>query len=68
MRRIFYILMMALPLATFTGCGEDGGINFFTISQDVAFGKQLDSSIVANPTEYKLLDEAQYPVAYTHLK
>lgn len=67
-KQIAILLMILLPAFAFMSCEEGGGINLFTLDQDIAFGKQLDSAILANPTEYPLLDETQYATAYTHLK
>ena len=40
-------------------CKKDGGINFFTLSQDREFGEQMDEQIRSNPTEFPLLDPLQ---------
>lgn len=68
MRRLFILLGVAVSFSMFTGCSKDGGINLFTLQQDVAFGRQLDSSVMANPAEYKILDKATHPKAYEHLE
>ena len=45
------ILLLFATVSVFTACDEDGGINFFTLDQDIAFGKQMDSVILANPSD-----------------
>lgn len=56
------------------GCGSltnikdfASDINFFTLEQDIAFGMQLDSSILADPATYPILSKEKYPEAYAHL-
>lgn len=47
------------------GCG--GSTNIFSVQDDIDLGTQLRDEINANPAEYPLLDEAQYPEAYNIL-
>ncbi|MDI3527330.1 MAG: hypothetical protein PWR03_1513 [Tenuifilum sp.] len=54
-------------VAGLSGCSDDG-INFFTLEQDMKFGEQLDSAIIANPDEYPILDRDQYADAYNHIE
>ncbi len=49
-----------------TSCFPD--ITFSSISDDLILGRQIDSQIVATPSEYPILPRAQYPVAYSHLE
>ena len=67
MIRKLRILLLFATVSVFTACDEDGGINFFTLDQDIAFGKQMDSVILANPSEYSILSEAQYQASYEHI-
>ena len=48
-------------------CSSDGGLNIFSIQDDIDLGAQLAAEIEADPKTYPLLDEAQYPDAYDHL-
>ena len=50
------LLILAIPFAllSFHGCDE-GKVNFFTVDQDIQFGKQLDSAILADPVNYPIL-------------
>lgn len=66
MKRIAAIVFVSL--AVFISSCDDGKLNFFTVDQDIEFGMQLDSSILANPTEYPVLSKTQYPEAYAHLE
>jgi predicted Zn-dependent protease len=69
------ILIMLIALVTIpSGCGTlskfkdfASNVNFFTVEQDIAFGKQLDSMILADPATYPLLSKVQHPEAYNHL-
>lgn len=47
---------------------EDRSINVFSVNQDIEFGAYMDSVILADPVQFPLLDEEQYPTAYQHLK
>lgn len=51
-----------------TACKGDKSINVFTVSQDIEFGQALDEEIMSNPSEYPVLSEATYPVAYQHIR
>ncbi len=51
----------------FTACSKDGNINVFSVQDDINFGAQLDSSILADPTEYPILQPNEYPEAYEYL-
>lgn len=61
------LLLSLFVLVLFTGCDE-GTLNFFTLDQDIQFGQQLDSAILADPATYPILDEDEYPEAYEHLR
>ncbi|MGB4133577.1 MAG: M48 family metalloprotease, partial [Tenuifilaceae bacterium] len=62
------LLILAIPFAllSFHGCDE-GKVNFFTVDQDIQFGKQLDSAILADPVNYPILSPEMYPDAYEHM-
>ncbi|HDP75681.1 MAG TPA: peptidase M48 [Bacteroidales bacterium] len=64
MNKLFKVLVLAIGLS---GCSDDS-INFFTLEQDIQFGAQLDSAILAYPYEYPVLDRAKYAEAYTHIE
>ena len=48
-------------------CSEDGGVNIFSIQDDIDLGAQLAAEIDADPKNYPQLDEKQYPDAYDKL-
>lgn len=64
-RRIFTVAI-AFTILSLTGC-DDGKLNFFTLEQDIAFGKQLDSTVLADPA-YPILNKNQHPEAYEHIE
>lgn len=66
MRRV-KILIISLAFLAINSC-DDGKLNFFTVDQDIAFGWQLDSMILADPVTYPILNRTQYPAAYDHLE
>jgi beta-barrel assembly-enhancing protease len=45
-------------------CSEGGGVNIFSIEDDIALGAQLAAQIEADPATYPILDSAAYPEAY----
>lgn len=47
---------------------KDNTINLFSISDDIELGRQLDSSIIANPQEYPILSRSEYQDAYNYLE
>lgn len=52
-----------------TSCtpGGSGGLNLFSVTDDIAFGKQAQQEIANNPQQYPILDRSKYPVAYRYL-
>jgi predicted Zn-dependent protease len=51
-----------------TSCDKDRGFILMPISQEVSLGAQLDSTILANPTDYPVLDRASNTEAYAYLE
>jgi len=47
---------------------SDKSINIFTLEDDIAFGKQLDSMILSNPAEYPILPRSSNLQAYQYLE
>lgn len=61
-------IRLSLPLLSLlSACSEDGGLNFFSIEDDIELGQQVKDEIAADPATYPILDEALYPDAYDHL-
>ncbi len=59
---------IGVVLIALAGCSKDNDLNFFTVNQDIEFGAQLDSTILANPAEYPVLSRTQYAQVYTYLE
>jgi predicted Zn-dependent protease len=68
LRSKLLVLLLALLSAVYVSCDPDGGVNLFSIQDDIELGQQLRDEILANPAEYPILPEAQYPQAYQHLR
>ncbi len=47
---------------------DDGRLNIFTVDEDIQMGREITNEILANPDDYPILDEAEYPEAYQHLR
>lgn len=67
MKKLKFYLIGAFVLAL-AGCSKDNDLNFFTVNQDIEFGAQLDSTILANPAEYPVLSRTQYSQVYSYLE
>lgn len=65
-RLLIYFVSLVALVPNF-GC-KDGGINLFSLQRDIDLGKQVEAEIAANPNEYPILSESQYPEAYQHLR
>ena len=59
------LLLIAAPLLA--ACDDGGGLNLFSIDDDIELGAQLHAEISADPATYPILDEGQYPDAYNEL-
>ena len=58
----------AAALLIFSSCKKDSpGVNLFSLEDDKNLGLQLKQEIAANPSEYPLLDSAQYSDVYKYL-
>src|SRR6185436_4423 len=57
----------AMFLFLLAACSKDGGVNIFSVQDDIDLGAQLAAEIESDPKNYPLLDEAQFPDAYDHL-
>lgn len=67
-RNIFISLIFVIVIASGCNKGSDESpINLFSVEDDKEFGKQVEAEIAANPQDFPILDEAQYPEAYQHL-
>jgi len=71
--KLTMILVLAFTLTTvFTNCKKDGTnpiqLNLFTIEDDKTMGAEVDAEITAHPSEFPILSEALYPIAYGHLR
>lgn len=61
-------IRLTLPLVTLlAACSEEGGLNFFSIEDDIELGQQVKDEIAADPETYPVVDEDLYPDAYAHL-
>ncbi len=64
---LYSALLICLTLSL-SNCDKDRGFIIMPISQEVALGEQLDSTIRANPSEYPVLNPAQNAAAYAYLQ
>lgn len=66
MKKIAF-LSIIFSLVLLASCKKEK-LNLFSVDDDIEFGKQVAAEIAANPTEYPVLKESDYPLAYAHLK
>ena len=66
-KALFIAVIIGLSSMIFS-CDDDGGINLFTVDQDIEFGEEFHRQIEANPAEYPLVSRTSAPEAYQHLE
>lgn len=69
-KKIFLILGMAL-LISWTGCKSGqglGGINFFSVQDDINLGKQVSQQIESDRKQFPILSEQANPEAYRYIR
>jgi predicted Zn-dependent protease len=65
-----YSISLILITLVFSACkkeGDESVINLFSVEDDIKFGQSLEEEIAANPQEFPILSEDQYPEAYDHI-
>ena len=68
MKNIFLGACIAMVLGL-AACGDDdGGALFINANQQKQLGAQFDSTILANPSEYPILSEEEYPAANAYIQ
>ncbi len=68
MKSLFkYSFLIVLISTSIISCDKDRGVNLFSLNQDIQFGEIMDSTIKADPTEYPILSESEYPEAYAYM-
>ena len=68
--RIFSLacISAAVLLLTALGCGSTGGLNVFSIDQDIELGRQVSQEINNNPSEYPILREQGNEQVYRYIR
>lgn len=64
---IFYFLLVLAAASGMYSCDRSGEFVIFSVQNDVQLGAEVNAEILANPDEYPILPEEQYPEAYLHL-
>ncbi len=62
------ILLLSFTGLFFLSSCDDGKLNIFAVDEDIQMGREVTAEILANPSEYPILDEAQNQEAYQHLR
>ena len=61
-------LLVTLSVIITTSCDKDRGFIIMPVSQEVALGQQLDSTIVASPEDFPILDPERYSEVYDFME
>jgi len=70
MKKIIVPIVLLFTVLSLSTCKKDKpgeSFNLFTLEDDKQLGRQTDSTILANPSEYPILSKSQYPAAYSYL-
>lgn len=67
-QRLAYFVLYLAGFAAFYTAFSCAGINLFSVEDDKNLGEQVDAEIEANPSDYPILDENDYPEAYAYLR
>jgi beta-barrel assembly-enhancing protease len=65
---IKFISILSIVTLFTANCDKDRGFIIMPLSQEVSLGQQLDSTILANPADYPVLDRTQYSSAYAYIR
>lgn len=68
MKTIFFKLGIIIPILLFTSCDENNNFNIFSVEDDIRLGEQVSQEIASKPNEFPILDENQYPEAYSYIR
>jgi len=65
--KLFLLPVLAIGLTSLQSCkDEDGDINLFSVSDDLAFGAQTSAEIESDPS-FKVMDSASNTAAYAYI-
>lgn len=68
MKTLKFLFVIIASVSLFTNCGEgSGGINLFSVGDDISLGRQMRDEILANTVEYKIWSREKHPEAYRYL-
>lgn len=62
---VFFALLGTMTLGA---CDKNNNIVLFSVQNDKDLGAQVAAEIEANPTEYPILSETEYPEAYQYIR
>lgn len=67
MKKALLFLCLSTPLL-FSGCSKDGGVNIFSVQDDIKLGQQTKAEIAAHPGEFPILSENGNQAAYSYIR
>ncbi|MEL6659740.1 MAG: M48 family metallopeptidase [Bacteroidota bacterium] len=69
MRILSFLIAASLGLTAFlVGCSSTGGLNLFSVEQDIELGRQVSQEINNNPAEYPILPEQGNEELYRYVR
>jgi predicted Zn-dependent protease len=63
----FYTFLFSALLLTQSSCDKNNNLTLFSINNDIELGAQVKAQIEADPAQFPILSEADYPEAYAYL-
>ena len=67
-RLVTLATVLALVAYLTSACSNGGGLNVFSIDDDISMGAKMEQEILADPTNYPILPANLYPSAYQNLQ
>lgn len=65
----FLLLTAVITLtALLPGCEKGGGVNIFSLQDDITLGEQTKAQIEADPAEFPILPENSHQAAYNYIR
>ncbi len=67
LNKLLFITGIILIALVTNSCSEGGGVNMFSIEDDIALGAQMAAEIEGDPATYPILDSTTYTEAYKYI-
>ncbi|PSR13839.1 MAG: peptidase M48 [Bacteroidetes bacterium] len=68
MRNVLFFLAITWLFSAGTSCSKGGGLNLFSVEQDIELGRQVSQEINSNPSEFPVLREQGNEEVYRYIR